>query len=387
MSFWSFKNIVNDAGDEEIELRIEGEIIDDDYAWLYEWFGISAASPNSFKEELKAYKGQNITVWIDSYGGSVFAAAGMYNALMEHKKSGAKVKCKVDGKAMSAATIPMMAGDERLMSPVAIFMMHNPLTEVYGYASDLRKAADVLDEVKETIVNAYQLGTNRSRAKISQMMDDETYLSARSAVKEGFATAMLYSDQNEPPIDDAMNLCFGKVIAVQNAANVEVKKFFELQNVIGAPQVGAKTPQPDANKLKNKQEGNEPMFKNVEELRNAHPELVKQIEDAARTEGAKEERNRIQDIEKISNNVAPDLVNKAKYTEPMDAKELAFQAMQLDNGLAQKHLENLKTETAGSGANRVTGSPQNQQSETAKKEETDKAVNNIAAGANSRRGK
>jgi hypothetical protein len=60
--FWSFKNISNNAEEEVIELRIDGEIIDDDYAWLYEWFGIPAASPNNFREELKQYKGKNISV-------------------------------------------------------------------------------------------------------------------------------------------------------------------------------------------------------------------------------------------------------------------------------------------------------------------------------------
>ena len=385
--FWVFKNIAEENGEEEIELRIEGEIIDDDYAWLYEWFNIPAASPNAFREELAQYKGKNITVWIDSYGGSVFAAAGMFNALMEHKRSGAKVSAKVT-KAMSAATIPMMAADERLMTPGGIFMMHNPLTEVYGYASDLRKAADVLDVVKETIINAYQLGSGKSRAKISSMMDEETYMDARAAVKEGFATGMLYAEKTEPKVDEnIVNLSFGRILAIQNSANANMRKFFELPDVkLHATQAKAPEPQPVANKT-NKKDGDTPMFKDVNELRNACPDLVKQIEDAAREDGKKQERARIQDIEKISKNIAPDLVNKAKFEEPVDAKELAFQAMQKDNGLAQQHLDNLQTETKKSGAGNVAGDPLQQKSEAEKKEAENQAVDNIAAGGNKRRGK
>lgn len=388
--FWNFKNIVNDAGEEEIELRIEGDIIDDDYAWLYEWFDIQATSPNAFKDELSQYKGKNITVWIDSYGGSVFAAAGMYNALMEHKKSGAKVTTKADSKVMSAATIPFAAGDDRLMSPVAIHMIHPPLTEVYGYASDLRKTADVLDVVKETIINAYQLSTGRSRAKISQMMDDETYMSAKTAVREGFATGMLYAGGSNPDteVDDIMNLKYGRIMAIQNAANDSFKKFFELNrsnlsNGGSAPQAGAPKPQPDAN-ITNKSEGDDLMTpKTIEELRNTCPDLVKQIEDAARNEGAKNERQRIQDIEKISANINPDLVSKAKFEEPVDAKELAFNALKEDGRKGHEYLTNSQTDTEKSGANDVPAASSEGSNE--KPKNTQDKLKNIAAGFDARR--
>lgn len=384
--FWNFiVNTNEETNTEEVELRIEGDIIDDDYAWLYEWFGIQATSPNEFKDELSKYKGRNITVWIDSYGGSVFAAAGIYNALMEHKKSGVKVTTKADSKVMSAATIPFAAGDDRLMSPVAIHMMHNPLTEVYGYASDLRKTADVLDEVKETIINAYQLSTGRSRAKISQMMDDETYMSARTAIKERFATDMLYTGGSNPDteVDDIMNLKYGRIMAIQNAANDSFKKFFELNrsnlsNGSSAPQAGAPKPQPDAN-ITNKSEGDDLMPpKTIEELRNTCPDLVKQIEDAARNEGAKNERQRIQDIEKISANINPDLVNKAKFEEPVDAKELAFNALKEDGRKGQEYLTNSQTDTTNSGANDVPAA--SSEGSNGKPKNTQDKLKNIAAG-------
>jgi ATP-dependent protease ClpP protease subunit len=211
MAFWRFLNIAaTETEPERTELRIEGDIVDDEDAWLYEWFGIPSVSPNVFRAELEKHAGKNIDLWINSRGGSVWAAAGMYNALMEHKKTGAKITAHSDQKVMSAATIPFCAGDERDMGPVDIFMMHNPLTEVYGYASDLRRVADVLDEVKESIINAYQLATGRSRAKISQLMNDETYMSAKTAIKEGFATAMRGATAETQGVDNIADFSFSR---------------------------------------------------------------------------------------------------------------------------------------------------------------------------------
>lgn len=222
MKFWGFKNIAaTETNPEHVELRISGDIIDDEDAWLYEWFGIEATSPNAFKEELSQYAGKPLTVWIDSYGGSVFAATGIYNALQEHKGT---VTVKIDAKAMSAATIIAMAGNEILMAPGAVMMVHNPLTEAYGYASDLRKTADVLDEIKEAIMNAYQLKTGHSRAKLAAMMDDETYMSAKTAIKEGFATGMLYADETVEPVDFAFHR--GKIL---NSTTEAVKRILAKQ--------------------------------------------------------------------------------------------------------------------------------------------------------------
>jgi ATP-dependent Clp protease, protease subunit len=226
MPFWKF--IVNQATEtepESVELRIEGDIVDDDEAWLYEWFGMPSTSPNAFKEELSQFKGKDITVWIDSYGGSVFAAAGIYNALKEHD---GKVTVKIDSKAMSAASVIAMAGDEVLMSPMAVMMIHNPLTTAYGNMHDLRKVADILDTIKESIVNAYALKTGRSRSKISQMMDDETWMSANVAVKEGFADGILYQEQ-PIAVENMKHISFNR-LAVVNSASQSIRHAVELLN-------------------------------------------------------------------------------------------------------------------------------------------------------------
>lgn len=225
--FWKFiKNEATETEPESVELRIEGDIVDDEDVWIYEWFEVPATAPNVFKEELNQYKGKDITVWIDSYGGSVFAAAGIYNALKEHD---GKITVKIDSKAMSAASVIAMAGDDIFMSPMAVMMIHNPLTTAYGNQHDLRKVADILDTIKDSIVNAYVAKTGRSRNKISQMMDDETWMSANVAVKEGFADGILYQENNQ---DDGVienNFSFNR-LAIVNSANQSIKQAIELFN-------------------------------------------------------------------------------------------------------------------------------------------------------------
>ncbi|MCR4436169.1 MAG: Clp protease ClpP [Clostridiales bacterium] len=355
--FWNF--IKNEQNDEDVELRISGEIVSDDDAWLYEWFGIPAAYPNAFRNELAQYKGKNITVWIDSYGGDVFAAAGIYNALKEHD---GKVTTVVDGKAMSAASVIAMAGEEVQMSPVGIMMIHNPWSNAAGEAKDMRHAADMLDEVKETIINAYQLKTGKSRNKISEMMDNETFMSAKTAVKEGFADKIRYTGTQNEPVEN--NFIFSHM-AIQNSIARSMMKFLEIaksQSVNGTVpnNSNSQPPAPEPPKAVNNitsMKGEGPMFKTIDELRNACPDLVKQIEDAAREEGRKEERTRIQDIEKIAVNMDPALVSKAKFEEPMDAKELAFKALQADVAKGRQYLDNHEKDVKDSKTEDVTPAP------------------------------
>lgn len=221
MSFWNF--VQNAEDPEQIELRIDGDICMDDDFWAW-WFPDSTVTPKGFMAELAQHKGKNITVWINSYGGDVYAASRIYTALMEHKGS---VTVKIDGVAISAASVIAMAGGEILMSPTAILMVHNPWAGIQGEAKDMRHMANVLDEVKETIVNAYQVKTGRSRNKISQLMDEETWMGAKKAVAEGFADGMLYSAVNEPIDPNAM--MFSRV-AIQNSAADSMRQFLEEYN-------------------------------------------------------------------------------------------------------------------------------------------------------------
>lgn len=144
-------------------------------------------TPQLFKDELNKGNGK-ITVWINSPGGDCVAAAQIYNMLIDYKGD---VTVKIDGIAASAASVIAMAGTKVLMSPVSMLMIHNPMTIAFGNKGDMEKAIDMLDEVKESIINAYEIKTGLSRAKLSHLMDSETWMDANKAVELGFADDIL----------------------------------------------------------------------------------------------------------------------------------------------------------------------------------------------------
>lgn len=184
----------------------------DGYIAQESWFE-DDITPKQFKTELTASDG-DITVWLNSPGGDVFAASQIYTMLKEYK---GKVTIKIDGLAASAASVIAMAGDEVLMSPVGLMMIHNPATLIFGEAVDLQSGIEMLNEVKTSIINAYEQKTGLSRNAISKMMDAETWFNAKKAVELGFADKILY---DEPKQEAADGFIFDRVTVI----NTLVKK-------------------------------------------------------------------------------------------------------------------------------------------------------------------
>ena len=118
-----------------------------------------------------------------------------------------KVTIKIDGLAASAASVIAMAGDTVLVSPVSMIMIHNPSTVAMGNSAEMQKAIEMLDEVKNSIINAYQVKTGLSRNKLSKLMDEETWMDAGKAVELHFADAVternsLYGKTTEADPDE-----------------------------------------------------------------------------------------------------------------------------------------------------------------------------------------
>lgn len=179
--FWNWKNrkVLNQETNEEIverTLELYGTIAEE--SWFDDDF-----TPQMFKDELNAGSG-DITVWINSPGGDCVAAAQIYNMLANYKGN---VTVKIDGIAASAASVIAMAGNTVLMSPVSMMMIHNPATMAFGDHTEMAKAIEMLEGVKDSIINAYTLKTGMSRTKLSRLMDAETWMDATKAVELGFA--------------------------------------------------------------------------------------------------------------------------------------------------------------------------------------------------------
>lgn len=188
--FWKWKNQTEEnVPNPERTLFLNGTISETS------WYD-DDVTPQIFKDELMSGSG-NITVWINSPGGDCVAAAQIYNMLMEYPGN---VTVKIDGIAASAASVIAMAGTRVCVSPVSMLMIHNPMTFAFGNTAEMQKAIDMLGEVKESIINAYEIKTGMSRAKLSRLMDAETWMNANKAVELGFADEILQretSSENE----------------------------------------------------------------------------------------------------------------------------------------------------------------------------------------------
>ena len=145
---------------------------------------------------------------------------------MEHKGN---VKVKIDGIAASAASVVAMAGTEVIMSPVSMLMIHNPMTIAYGSTSEMQRAIDMLSEVKESIINAYEIKTGLSRNKISKLMDNETWMDARKAVELGFADSILKRDEIQDIEIPNVSMLYQEA-TVQNSMMNKIKETFKNVN-------------------------------------------------------------------------------------------------------------------------------------------------------------
>lgn len=207
--FWNW------ASNENV-LYIDGVIAEDS------WFD-DDVTPKLFASELKNKSG-DITVWINSPGGDCIAASRIYTMLLEHKGN---VIIKIDGLAASAASVIAMAGTEVLMSPTSLMMIHNPLTVAIGDSKEMQKAIDMLKEVKESIINAYEIKTSLSREEISNLMDGETWFDKNKAIEMGFCDGTLIDKRTS---DVATNMVFSRR-AVTNSLLTKINKEEKIHSI------------------------------------------------------------------------------------------------------------------------------------------------------------
>ena len=204
--FWNWKvKAATETAPEERTLFLNGTIAEDS------WYD-DDVTPQLFKDELMSGSG-NITVWINSPGGDCVAAAQIYNMLMDYPHD---VTVKIDGIAASAASVIAMAGTKVLMSPVSTMMIHNPATIAWGDAGEMEKAIAMLEAVKDSIINAYEIKSGLSRAKLSHLMDSETWMDANKAVELGFADGILSRAQTGDDAPPAGSMLYSPATVVNS---------------------------------------------------------------------------------------------------------------------------------------------------------------------------
>lgn len=199
--FWNW--VRNEEDSDERILMLNGHISTET------WLG-DDVTPEIFRDELNSGTG-NVTVWINSPGGDCFAAAQIYNMLMEYRGN---VDVRIDGIAASAASVIAMAGNTVSISPVGMMMIHNPATISIGDEQEMKRAIDRLSEIKESIINAYELKTGLPRKQLSNLMNAESWFNAKKAKELGFVDSILYGDKEDE--DKAEGMIFSSV-AVTNS--------------------------------------------------------------------------------------------------------------------------------------------------------------------------
>jgi len=179
----------------EATIWLYDTIVSDDY-----WGGVSALS---LGKQLADYRDKAVIhLRINSPGGDVFAGRAMETLLAEHP---AKIVSHIDGYAASAASYVALAGEERIISPGGMFMIHKAWTLAWGNADDIRKTAALLDQIDETLVATYAAKTGQSPDQLRDWIAAETWLTATEAVQYGFATAIAGQDEKAPEPTETEN--------------------------------------------------------------------------------------------------------------------------------------------------------------------------------------
>lgn len=345
--FWNFIPAVPQEN-KPAELILYGEIASES------WWG-DEVTLRQFGEELAALGDvAEIVVRINSPGGDVFAANAIYTRL---KDNAATITVKIDGWAASAATIIAAAGDKVLIARNGVMMYHDPAMNLRGYfkADELEKQIAALAVIKNSIVNALAMKTGKTEEEVSEIMKAETWYTGAEAVENGFADELMFEEKDvETEVQDDCRV-------VVNSVAFDLSPFRSIPKALlnsrPARNGGGFTDTHQHQQEKEKKTDME--IKNVEQLEQAYPDLVKQIRDHATAA----ERARIKAIEDLALNGFETIVNTAKFEKPESAADVAMKivAAQKKQGEAfldsrDKDVKDSKVGEVGAEASEGAGS-------------------------------
>ena len=287
--FW---NIMKNEEENSADMILYGTIGSDEW-----WDDIC---DKTFKEDIANLgEVENINLHINSPGGSVFAAVAIANTLKNHK---AKVTAYIDGLAASAATIITSACDVVKMPKNALFMIHNPLTWAYGNKQELEKTGILLDKVKDSILETYLAkAKDKTKEELSTLMDEEKWFNAEEAKEYGFIDEIVGEMEKPQNVNNLL---------IVNSLAFDISKFKNFPN--SRPAVSPKNIKDEMT---------------VEKFINSYPEIYQEI----LNQGIISERKRIQEIEDLDVAGYDEIINTAKFNEPIDAANLALKILNLKN--------------------------------------------------------
>ena len=380
------------------KIKLVGVILDNDSAQIYSWLGFDSICARIVEKCISQLgDGEELEIDLNSPGGYCSAGSEIYTMLKQASQNGHKVIVNVIGEACSAATVLMCGADVVNGSPVSVYMFHNASSSAKGKARDMRSAMECLEQIDDTIVNAYELKTGHSREELHDLIDQETWMSVNRAQEYGFVDNILFlqeseeeketKEENPEEENSSMLMDMVKACAVTNVLIPE-NKLQLMRNVMLEEMAKEKAGQTSQGKdvntksinINKEPKGDKKMT--LEEMYEQHPEIKDEVEallqnkadlqsqkDTANSEDAIQkaiegERKRIQDIEAIAGSIPAEMVTEAKYSVPCDAKELAFKALVADSQRASSYMEDVKHDFEKSGVKDVAAAPKEDENDT-----------------------
>ena len=368
-------------GDEGAKIDMYGEVVQTrpvDW-WTGKPIEGNFIAVDEFLKDLDQLQGKDhVTVHINSVGGDFYAGLAIYNRLRNMKISVTTIN---DGLAASAGSIIFMAGDKgkRKVNAGSNLMIHGVLSFFYGYyhVHDLKDAIKTLEAHNKAGIAAYVEATGLDEETVKTAMSKDTYMTGKEAVEAGWADEVITNEGAAPVAkltpDKAQLMVNGYSVAAclfgklpEGIPEMTAEEYAALATPTSGeePHNNGDQPAPQARNNNSENGGKAKMeIKTPEELRNAFPELVAQIETAAKADGASAERTRIQEIESVQAAIADtQMIQDAKFGEkPMNAMELAFKAMQAQAAIGAQVIANIAADAAASGAAEVTATPAEQE--------------------------
>ena len=341
--FWKFRNLAGD--DEKAELLLYGDIAE------RSWWD-DAATPKKFAEDLAALGAvKEITVYINSGGGDVFAAQAIGNML---ERNSATVIAHIDGLCASAATIVACHANKVVAAADASYMVHPPSMGVCDYltAEDMRNCLKALDTIRGNIVALYAKKTGKSEDECGTWMDETNWWTAAQAKENGFVDEV-DDEETDTVVENRNGMLFVNSIGMGLP--------FDKAPDFVKSRMGAKTPGGFSNATNNPgqtgtQEDEAMEIKNKDDLMKAYPDMVNEIRKDAAIDAINRERARIKDIQDMTLPGMEQVMQDALYGEhPMDATAYAKEVAKAAKKQAQNNVTALHDDAKNSGANGVQG--------------------------------
>ena len=377
--FWNMASVSDDEG----EITLYGDVVS---AQPVDWWTGEAVpglfiTPEGFMDDLATVKDKSrVTVKLNSCGGDLYTGIAIHNAL---KALPGEVNVVVEGIAASAASVIMCAGDTVTVYPGSLVMIHGVSVMLWDALNiqDMKQLMKGMDASERAVAEIYNAKTGIEVDTLRGMMTKETWLTGREAIDKGFADTL-----KEDEKDASVSMSFDKKVLFVNGVKHNVESFRNIPGNIPLAKVTPPAAKPGVNNNQtataaNTEGGNTHMT--LEEMRANHPDVVAQIENAARSDeqaqaqaaanaAVEAERQRLEAIDSIAASI-PDaaMVNDAKYGENRcTAQELCFRVMQKSAASGQQFLANYKADGAASGTAAVGaapngGAPINQQEQDA----------------------